>query len=526
LERELLRLPLVGKKNALRKFREASTWTIEASEPLIGPADKVLDMFCTKLRMAIDEKCDVAGFDINCDGCEIHEIGGMLFAYVSRRRSSGESYFYPMAICAIEGTRAAAWWPHMKQSDVDRTRQAVQQGEGAAPRSQSNRKRATKIPNADRARERPCDLCGYLVAGNGESFTQSQMLKAADRGLVLRGALAEMGKLMGLSDQQARETWKKDALATTVSWMLCPKCASEVWELQPDSLTVEPGKRPDRPVRSGPAICQDRENSPVTNIGFADPTSDSASRATDEDSQCDRHRVLPPELPPSRVYQWVMSLLYLAKYCAIGGVIVLRWSSPFQEMSGWRFWPMAVGLIILAQFVTSTLDAIVHALRARRAMRGTDPASAKYRRQREEFLEWLAARDAEREAERGARGVCSTALPGATNPKVLSLPVLAHDFDTWSVVHKELGVPVPAFDGLQIVKRANALLGKQVSRLADEGEWETREFTLVWSRALQQQVPVETIVCLCRYEFDGPTRTITRIFRYGQDKYAITVDKG
>ena len=80
-----------------------------------------------------------------------------------------------------------------------------------------------------------CDLCGCSLENQGNPFTQFQMRKAADRGLGPRGNLEAIGAIMGLSDQQIRDTWRRDALETTARWTLCDACASEVMALQPQS---------------------------------------------------------------------------------------------------------------------------------------------------------------------------------------------------------------------------------------------------------------------------------------------------
>jgi len=76
----------------------------------------------------------------------------------------------------------------------------------------------------------------------------------------------------------------------------------------------------------------------------------------------------------------------------------------------------------------------------------------------------------------------------------------------------------------QIIKKNKDLSAGTAAGPLGEGEWDTREFSTVWSGAAQAQVPVEKIACLCRYRFDGPRREIRRIFRYGENMFAYIVE--
>jgi serine/threonine protein kinase/predicted TPR repeat methyltransferase len=106
--------------------------------------------------------------------------------------------------------------------------------------------------------------------------------------------------------------------------------------------------------------------------------------------------------------------------------------------------------------------------------------------------------------------------------KLLSLPILPHDFDNWCVLHKEKPISARVWDAPGIVSRNNNKSARWLLPELTRGEWHERDFDIVWSHAGSQWIPLKcAISCLCRYTFRGSRREITRIFRYGEDKFAV-----
>ena len=104
------------------------------------------------------------------------------------------------------------------------------------------------------------------------------------------------------------------------------------------------------------------------------------------------------------------------------------------------------------------------------------------------------------------------------------LPILAHDFGNWRAYDMERQEFLPAWDSERIIEKQSGMSATEAADyMRAGGEWGKREFDRVWSSALGDWVRVEWMGCLSRYRFQGDRREITRIFRYGEDRFARTV---